>query len=60
MIIEIVQQCINTSESKLMRWPKGGWENTSSHESGGDMKPQGRCHPTRDHTLGEGDQMKRD
>ena len=28
-------QCINTSESKLMHWPKGGWENTSTHESGG-------------------------
>ena len=26
----------------------------------GDTKPQGRYHPTRDHTLGEGDQMKRD
>ena len=43
-----------------MRWPKGGWENTSSHESGRDMKSQGRYHPTRDHTLEEGDQMKRD
>ena len=60
MSIEIVQQCINTSESKLMCWPKEGWENTSSHESGGNMKPQGRYHPTRDHTLGEGGQMKRD
>ena len=34
-----------------MHWPKGGWENTNSHESGGDTKSQGRCHPTRDHTL---------
>ena len=54
MIIEIVQQCINISESKLMHWPKGGWENTSSHESGRDTKSQGKCHPTRDHTLEEG------
>ena len=38
MIIEIAQQCINVSESKLMHWPKGGWENTSSHESGRDTK----------------------
>ena len=37
-----------------MRWPKGGWENTDSHESGRDTKPQGRYHPTRDHTLEEG------
>ena len=35
-------------------------ENTSSHERGGNMKPQDKYHPTRDHTLGEGDQMKRD
>ena len=40
--------------------PKGGWENDSSHESGRNTKPQGRYHPTRDHTLKEGDQMKRD
>ena len=43
-----------------MHWPKGGWENASSHESGGDMKSQGKCHPTRDRTLEEGDQMKGD
>ena len=60
MIIETVQQCINISESKLMHWPKGGWENTSSHESGRDTKSQGKCHPTRDSTLEEGDQMKGD
>ena len=60
MSIEIVQQCNNISESKLMHWPKEGWENTSSHESGGDMRPQDRYHPTRDHTLEEGDQMTGD
>ena len=27
-----------------MRWPKGGWKNTSSHESGGDTRPQDRYH----------------
>ena len=35
MIIGTVQRCINISESKLMHWPKGGWENTSNHGSGG-------------------------
>ena len=60
MIIETVQQCINTSESKLMHWPKGGWENTSSHESGRDTKSQDKCHPTRDRTSEERDQMKGD
>ena len=58
MIIEIVQQCINISESKLMHWLKGGWENTSSHESGRDTKSQGKCHSTRDHTLEEGGWMQ--
>ena len=51
MSIETVQQCINTSESKLMHWPKGGWENTSTHESGGVMKSQGKCHLTQDRSL---------
>ena len=60
MIIEIAQQCINISESKLMHWPKGGWENTNSHESGRDTKSQGKCHPTRHHTLEEGGRMKGD
>ena len=60
MIIETVQQCINISESKLMHWPKGGWENTSTHESGGVMKSQGKCHLTRDRSLEEGDQVKVD
>ena len=37
-----------------------GWKNTSSHESGGDMKSQGKYHPTRDRTLGKGGQIKGD
>ena len=60
MIIETAQQCINISESKLMHWPKRGWENTSNHESGGVMKSRGKCHLTRDRTLEEGDQVKVD